>query len=196
MIEILIVSVVILAVLLFGCICALVKLRDKTEIQDKSISCLTKWCADLQRFIHGAESNILRVETDCDSRFKNVGASISTLRGSADDIKKIYGDRLDLHRDELNKLRERLDDLGFSKYSQTIILDSFHDIVNRIEGVKDNLTELSGNVSIIDGIQDEELCFAEDTAYGLGLLYDHLGLTIKVKEKKNGDITKKVVEVK
>ena len=49
MIEILIVSVVILAVLLLGCICALVKLRDKTEIQDKSISCLTEWRADLQR---------------------------------------------------------------------------------------------------------------------------------------------------
>ena len=56
--------------------------------------------------------------------------------------------------------------------------------------------KLAERVNIIDGIQDEELCFAEDTAYELGLLYDHLGLTIKTKEKKNGEITKKVVEVK
>ena len=71
-------------------------------------------------------------------------------------IKKVYGDRLDMHRGELN--------------------------------------ELSNTIKIIDGVQDEELCFAEDTSNDLGLLYDHLGLTIKTKEKKSGEIIKKVVE--
>ena len=161
-----IIAVVVLAVLLFGCIGSLVRLRGKIELQESSIGSLTGWCADLQCLIDRFDGRLVEAHNTAQNAYNQIVPMIKIVDSVKEQLRaveKVYGQQLDYHRIDIDNL-------------------------------KTDFKNLQNLVAIIDGVQDEELCFAEDTSNDLGLLYDHLGLTIKTKEKKSGEITKKVVE--